>query len=159
MRRQRRKAMKNLAKLTCLTAVSALILLGACSPKPDADDVAASQASESAAMSITAAEAASQAVAEAMTSVDATGYVGKWIGPEGTAMTITPAGSEYEVVITNLDGPRTFTGTLEGDGIHITRDATPLVIHKGDGQATGMKWLADKHDCLVVAANEGFCKD
>ena len=137
--------MRNLAKLTSLTTVSALILLGACSPKPDADAVAASQASESAAMSIT--------------SVDATGYVGKWTGPEGTAMTITPAGSQYEVVITNLDGPRTFTGTLEGNGIHITRDATPLVIHKGDGQATGMKWLADKHDCLVVAANEGFCKD
>ncbi len=151
--------MTNLTKLALLPPVAAVVLLSACSPRPDADEVAASQTSESAAMSITAAEAASQAVAEAMTSVDATGYVGKWTGPEGTSMTITPAGSEYEVVITNLDGPRTFTGTLEGDGIHITRDATPLVIHKGDGQATGMKWLADKHDCLVVAANEGFCKD
>jgi hypothetical protein len=155
----RRKFMKTLAKLASLTTLSAVVLLSACSPKPDSDEVAASQASESAAMSITAAEAASQAVAEAMTSVDATGYVGKWTGPEGTSLTITPAGSEYEVVITNLDGPRTFTGTLEGDGVHITRDATPLVIHKGDGQATGMKWLADKKDCLVVAANEGFCKD
>lgn len=153
------KFMKNLAKFASLPPIAAVVLLSACSPKPDTDEVAASQASESAAMSITAAEAASQAVAEAMTSVDATGYVGKWTGPEGTSLTITPAGSGYEVVITNLDGPRTFTGTLEGDGVHITRDAAPLVIHKGDGQATGMKWLADKHDCLVVAANEGFCKD
>ena len=151
--------MKKFAKLTNLTAVAAVVLLSACSPKPGTDEIASSQASESAAMSITAAEAASQAVAEAMTSVDATGYVGKWIGPEGTALTITPAGSEYEVVITNLDGPRTFTGTLQGDGVHITRDAAPLVIHKGDGQATGMKWLADKKNCLVIAANEGFCKD
>ena len=151
--------MKPLAQIAALPTAAAFILLGACSPAPSADSVAASQASETAAMSITAAEAASQAVAEAMTSVDATGYVGKWTGPEGTALTITPVGSQYEVIITNLDGPRTFTGSLEGDGIHITRDATPLVIHKGDGQATGMKWLADKKDCLVVAANEGFCKD
>jgi hypothetical protein len=110
-------------------------------------------------MSITAAEAASQAVAGAIASVDATGYVGKWTGPEGTSLTVTPAGSAYEVIITNLDGPRTFTGTLEGDGIHVVRDTAPLVIHKGDGQATGMKWLAEKKDCLVVAANEGYCKD
>ncbi len=151
--------MKNFVKPVALITITAVVMLSACSPKPGADEVAASEASESAAMSITAAQAASQAVAEAMTSVDATGYVGKWTGPEGTSLTITPAGSEYEVVITNLDGPRTFTGTLEGDGIHITRDAAPLVIHKGDGQATGMKWLADKKDCLVVAANEGFCKD
>lgn len=151
--------MKYLAQMAALPTAAGLILLGACSPAPSADAIAASQTSESAAMSITAAEAASQAVAEAMTSIDATGYVGKWTGPEATAMTITPVGSQYEVVITNLDGPRTFTGSLEGDGIHITRDATPLVIHKGDGEATGMKWLADKKDCLVVAANEGFCKD
>jgi uncharacterized protein (DUF2147 family) len=153
------KIMKKITVLAILTAIGAMVLMAACTPKPSADDVAASQAAESAAMSVTAAQAASQAVAEAMTSVDATGYVGKWTGPEGTAMTITPAGSAYEVVITNLDGPRTFSGPLEGDGIHITRDGSPLVIHKGDGPATGMKWLADKHDCLVVAANEGFCKD
>ncbi|MFT4075143.1 MAG: hypothetical protein QM647_06385 [Asticcacaulis sp.] len=151
--------MKSHVVFTALAMIGCVVALGACSPKPGADDVAASEASESAAMSITAAEAASQAVAEAMTSVDATGYVGKWTGPEGTSLTVTPAGSDYEVVITNLDGPRTFTGTLQGDGIHITRDGAPLVIHKGDGEATGMKWLADKHDCLVVAANEGFCKD
>jgi hypothetical protein len=141
------------------TALAAVLAVSACSPKPSDEQVAASQASESAAMSITAAEAASQAVAGAMASVDATGYVGKWTGPEGTSLTVTPAGSAYEVIITNLDGPRTFTGTLEGDGIHIVRDAAPLVIHKGDGQATGMKWLAEKRDCLVVAANEGYCKD
>ncbi|MDV6329851.1 hypothetical protein [Asticcacaulis sp. 201] len=143
-------------------ALAASTLLAACTPKPSSDEVASSQSSESAAMSITAAEAAQHAVSSAMSSFDATGYVGKWTGPEGTSLTITPsgtpAGSEYEVVIQNLDGPRTFKGTLEGDGIHITRDGAPLVIHKGNGAATGMKWLAEKTDCLVVAANEGYCK-
>lgn len=62
------------------------------------------------------------------------------------------------MIIASLDGPTIFTGTLQGDGIHITRDGG-LVIHKGDGEATGMKWLADTHDCFVIAANEGFCKD
>ena len=77
--------MKNLAKLISLTTIAPVVLLSACTPKPGADQVAASQASESAAMSMTAAEAASQAVAEAMTSVDATGYVAlpgthtKWV--------------------------------------------------------------------------------
>jgi len=155
--------MKILNKSTGMMAVSLLLTAGmavsACSPKPDPAEVTASEASESAAMSATAADAASQAVAAAMSSVDATGYVGKWTGVEGTSLTITPKGSDYEVVITDLDGPRTFTGTLQGDGVHIVRDAAPLVIHKGSGDDTGMKWLAGKHDCLVVAANEGYCQD
>ena len=27
------------------------------------------------------------------------------------------------------------------------------------GKGTGMKWLADKHDCLVIKPGEGYCRD
>jgi hypothetical protein len=32
------------------------------------------------------------------------------------------------------------------------------VLRATDGAGTGMKWLADKTDCLVVAPGEGFCR-
>lgn len=87
-------------------------------------------------------------------------YAGRWMGVEGTFMTITPqTGNAYQVVITDLDGPKTYAGTLQADGLHIERNGTPLVIVPGDGEATGMKWLAEKSDCLVVAANEGYCRN
>ncbi len=139
-------------------------LLVGCSPSHDPEPVA-----ESPAASITAEEAAAMAAsiaashtemsANASVVTDTSGYVGKWTGVEGTALIITQADTGYTVVIRNLDGPRSFAGNLEADGIHIVRDKLPLVIHKGNGADTGMKWLADKHDCLVVMADEGYCRD
>ncbi len=87
------------------------------------------------------------------------GMAGKWTGPEGTSLNITPAGDGYDIVITNLDGPRTFHGRARGDGIAFDRDGKTLVIRRGSGADTGMKWLADKKTCLVVDANEGYCRD
>lgn len=89
----------------------------------------------------------------------APGFAGKWTGPEGTSLVITPDGNDYDVVITNLDGPRTFHGTAKGENITFLRDGKSLVIRRGSGADTGMKWLADKKDCLVVDANEGYCRD
>ena len=28
-----------------------------------------------------------------------------------------------------------------------------------DGEATGMKWLLDKQNCLTVRSGEGYCRD
>ena len=147
-------------KVTSFLAMAAVLALAACSPKPTPGEVTASQSSESAAMSMTAAEAASVAAMQADSSSSlGEVYTGKWTGPEGTSLTITPVGKAFDVVIQNLDGPRTFSGTLKDDGLHITRDTIPLVIHKGSGQETGMKWLADKSDCVIIAPNEGYCRD
>jgi hypothetical protein len=147
--------------MTYFPAISLMVmtaLLAGCSPSHDPAPVA-----ESPAASLTAEEAATMAASIAAsqteTSVDASGYAGKWTGVEGTSLTITPVTAGYEVVIRNLDGPRTYVGNMEADGIHIVRDKLPLVIHKGDGKDTGMKWLTDKHDCVVVMANEGYCRD
>lgn len=85
--------------------------------------------------------------------------LGQWDGPEGTSVRIDGAGGKYAVTIRNLDGPRTFQGRGEGDTILFERDGKALTIRRGDGAATGMKWLADKKNCLIVDAGEGYCRD
>ena len=86
-------------------------------------------------------------------------FTGKWTGPEGTSLAVTPQGAGYTVTVVNLDGPRDFTGTAQGDGIVFTRDGQVFTIRKGTGDDTGMKWLAGKKDCIVVATGEGYCHD
>ncbi len=130
---------------------ASLLALCACSPKPS-DDASATSVAEAVAISA-ASEDASSAVAS-----DVSAYVGKWTGPEGTSLTIAPSGDAYKVTVQNLDGPRDFTGKAVPEGIQFVRDGTPFVIHPGDGKATGMKWLVDKQNCLIVTTGEGYCR-
>jgi hypothetical protein len=89
----------------------------------------------------------------------ADGWVGSWRGPEGTSLLIEKQEVGYRLVITNLDGPREFHGVAAADVIEFERDGATLALHAGNGEATGMKWLAGKQDCLVVARGEGYCRD
>lgn len=86
-------------------------------------------------------------------------WMGKWNGPEGTYMDLSVRDDAYAVVIANLDGPITFEGQATPDGIAFLREGKTETIKAGDGAATGMKWLADKTDCLVINPGEGFCRD
>ncbi len=135
-------------------ALAFLALLVACSPKTASDPGRSSAAAESATVSA-ASEVASSNTASA---VDAIGFVGKWTGPEGTWLDIQPKGEGYRVTVSNLDGPRDFDATAAEGGIRFVRDGQTFVIHPGNGDATGMKWLAGKKDCLVVAPGEGYCR-
>ena len=85
--------------------------------------------------------------------------LGQWNGPEGTSLRIDGAGGKYAITVRNLDGPRTFQGRDEGGTLHFERDGKALTIRPGDGKATGMKWLVDKHHCVVIEAGEGYCRD
>lgn len=85
-------------------------------------------------------------------------WLGKWNGPEGTALTIAPTGAGYNVTIQNLDGPRVFPVSLKNDALVFTRDHVEERIRPGTGTETGMKWLADKKNCLVVKPGEGYCR-
>jgi len=149
-------------KFPTVLPVVAVAALAACSPR-DGGDHPSSYAGETPAMSMTAEEAASVSAefAAMEASTETSAFTGKWTGPEGTSLTITPqgVGGHYTVTVTNLDGPRTFQGEATADGIAFTRDGRTLTIHKGSGADTGMKWLADKNDCVVVDANEGYCRD
>ena len=93
------------------------------------------------------------------TPVPTDAWVGQWNGPEGTSLKVTGAHGTYDLVVTNLDGPRSFKGTADGDAIRFERDGKPQVLRATNGEGTGMKWLADKTECLVVAPGEGFCRE
>lgn len=104
-------------------------------------------------------ESAAPPDARSETAVPTDAWVGQWNGPEGTFLKIEGAHGAYDVTVRNLDGPRTFKGTADGDGIRFERDGQAVVLRATQGEGTGMKWLADKHDCLAVAPGEGWCRD
>lgn len=86
-------------------------------------------------------------------------WIGQWIGPEGTLLVLSKLGSDYDVKIQSLDGPNNYTGKAAGDHIEFERGGKIESIRAGDGADTGMKWLAEKKDCLVIQSGEGFCRD
>ena len=85
-------------------------------------------------------------------------WIGRWQGPEGSFLDISGGAGAYRVTVQNLDGPRSFDATASEDAIRFTRDGVTETIRAGSGADTGMKWLADKKDCLVVKAGEGYCR-
>jgi hypothetical protein len=87
-------------------------------------------------------------------------WPGTWNGPEGTYLKLTAKPeSGYEVVIKDLDVERSFEGVGSADEIHFTRDGRQERIRATDGAGTGMKWLADKSNCLTVKPGEGYCRE
>lgn len=85
-------------------------------------------------------------------------WVGQWNGPEGTYLRISGSKGRYEVTVRNLDGPRSFLGTAAENGIEFDRDGVKEALRATNGQGTGMKWLADKSECLMVRTGEGYCR-
>ncbi len=86
-------------------------------------------------------------------------WSGRWTGVEGNYLDITPVGKSYRVTIQSLDGLGTYEGKEDGGTILFTRDDIQETLRPGTGKETGMKWLLEKHDCLVVKNGEGYCRD
>ncbi|CAG2148584.1 hypothetical protein CUPL110328_17390 [Cupriavidus plantarum] len=86
-------------------------------------------------------------------------WLGKWTGPEGTYLELAGGHGKYDVTVQNLDGPRKFEGRYSDGGIAFERDGAREVIRATHGAETGMKWLADKKNCLTVRTGEGYCRD
>ncbi|MCR5870303.1 MULTISPECIES: hypothetical protein [unclassified Sphingomonas] len=91
-------------------------------------------------------------------------WIGKWVGVEGLVLEIAKGDEPGRYRITNswsLDegDTGTFDGRASEDGIVFRRGETRVELVAGDGDATGMKWLAGKKDCLIVAPGEGYCRD
>lgn len=90
---------------------------------------------------------------------------GKWIGPEGLVAVIKPRPGTplFDIdMVWGLDDDAkgTFTGTPVEHGIAITRNGKQEIIRPSTGEMTGMKWLADKKDCIVLVENEqAWCRD
>ncbi len=95
----------------------------------------------------------------ATTSITTDAWLGKWNGPEGTLLEISGGNGIYTLTIADLDGPKQYQGTSKDNQIIFERNGAPEIIQASNGADTGMKWLADKSNCLRVRAGEGWCRD
>ena len=86
-------------------------------------------------------------------------WTGRWNGPEGTYLEISKSGDTYKIQIKDLDKVQTYRGTATSDGISFGRNGKEETIRSGNGEQTGMKWLLDKKNCLVIRYGEGYCRD
>ncbi len=87
-------------------------------------------------------------------------WMGRWNGPEGTYLEVSAqADGKYLIAIMDLDNERQFEGAADGQGIAFVRDGQTEKVLATNGDATGMKWLAGKTDCLTVRVGEGYCRD
>ncbi|MES2676071.1 MAG: hypothetical protein V4660_17665 [Pseudomonadota bacterium] len=86
-------------------------------------------------------------------------WLGKWNGPEGTFIEISGGNGSYIITIQDLDGPKQYKGKNKDDQIIFDRNGITEIIEASNGADTGMKWLADKSNCLRVSLGEGWCRD
>jgi len=88
-------------------------------------------------------------------------WAGKWTGVEGMYVTITAAEpGKYKLDMqSDLDTKGTYDGSDSDGGITFKRGAETLTLAASTGDATGLKYLVGKKDCLKVKDGEGYCRD
>jgi hypothetical protein len=85
-------------------------------------------------------------------------WVGRWNGPEGTWLQVSREPEGYQLTIRDLDGATTFAATEYAGRLEFRRGGETQSLRPTDGAGTGMKWLQDKSECLVVRYGEGWCR-
>ena len=156
--------MKQIAPLVLALALSLAACNGA-PPSTTANSMTSAGATEPAADNIAVPTATpTPAAAPAPTALPATAhtvrdYAGRWIGVEGTYLNVTPTGpstASLEMQY-DLDNKGTYPASVTTEGLRFTRNGETL-LRPSDGDATGLKWLAGKRDCLTVKSGEGYCR-
>ena len=140
--------------------------LAACNPADQAAQDTGNAVEATGATVANAVEDTANSVGEAVTNVaaptDRDAWVGKWTGVEGTMLTIAkgdgPGRYKLDMQYT-LDDKGSFEGTGTDEGIAFRRPDGAQVLRATDGDATGLKYLAGKKDCLTVKTGEGYCRD
>lgn len=149
--------MKQSAPLALAIALSLAACNGA-PPSTTANSMTSAGATEPAADNI-AAPAATPRPAPS-TATASRDYAGRWIGVEGTYLNVTPTGpntASLEMQY-DLDNKGTYPAIVTPEGLRFTRNGETLLLRPSDGDATGLKWLAGKRDCLTVKSGEGYCR-
>lgn len=133
--------------------LAALLLIAACA-KPAPENVAAGNIADPDITEVTD----DSGGAEGPTAV--ADWNGKWIGVEGLVLVIAPGATAdtRKLKITLMDGTNDYVGKVDDDQIEFMRDGKMETIHAGTGAETGLKYLADKDDCLIIKPGEGFCR-
>lgn len=142
-----------------LALLAAAATLAACSgpaPQAPANDAAVTSAgaTEPAADNIAAPAPAETAKGEG-------DYLGFWRGVEGTYLKVSrrdEGGVTMEMQY-DLDNKVTLPGSVTAEGLRFTRNGVAEIARPSDGEATQLKWLLDKKDCLTVKPGEGYCRD
>lgn len=93
-------------------------------------------------------------------------WLGEWRGVEGLHLSVDKdaakgAGHYILVMRFGLDDKDSgiFDGKAVGDTIQFTRAGKVMTLRATDGEATGLKWLAGKKECLTVQDGEGYCQN
>ena len=151
-----------------LALVLAVAALAACSDRqPSADTTAPADASatttpaEPAPASSDANPVPVAPAAPSDTAKVEADYLGRWTGVEGMYLVVAskPGGGVTLDMQWDLDNKGTFDGSVTAEGLRFTRnDVAETAVHSS-GDATGLKNLAGKQDCLTVKPGEGYCRD
>lgn len=107
------------------------------------------------------AENAATPAQTATTAKTEAGYLGRWKGVEGMFLDVKPKAGGG-VAIENqwdLDHKGNADGSVTAEGLRWLRDGAAVTAVASDGDATGLKYLAGKKDCLTVKPGEGYCRD
>lgn len=88
-------------------------------------------------------------------------YVGRWTGVEGMVLVVAPkpGGGVRLDMQWDLDHTGTFDGSVTAEGLRFMREGVAETAVRTNGDATGLKYLAGKTDCLTVKPGEGYCRD
>lgn len=150
-----------------IVLVLAALSLAACSDRPPAADASTPAQGSTAADGAPAAPAPLPPAAHdtspstaGMAKVEAD-YLGRWVGVEGMYLLVAPkpGGGVTLEMQWDLDNKGTFDGSVTAEGLRFMRNgAAESAVHT-DGDATGLKHLAGKQDCLTVKPGEGYCRD
>lgn len=135
--------------MTKLALVAAPLLLSACAqPAPDPSP------------SATPSERSGPVAAPRDAPAGVEHYLGRWIGVEGMYLNVArrDAGGVTLDMQWDLDHRGTFEGSVTAEGLRFMRDGVAETAVPGDGDATGLKWLAGKKNCLIVKDGEGYCR-
>lgn len=152
-----------------LALVLSVAALAACSDRQSPADTAAPAEARAAeatsAMPAATVDDTSTAPAEPTTPADTAkveaDYLGRWMGVEGMYLVVgsKPGGGVTLDMQWDLDNKGMFDGSVTAEGLRFMRnDVAETAVHT-DGDATGLKYLAGKQDCLTVKPGEGYCRD
>lgn len=88
-------------------------------------------------------------------------YLGRWTGVEGMYLVVAakPGGGVTLDMQWDLDHKGKFDGSVTAEGLRFMREGVAETAVHSDGNATGLKYLAGKKDCLTVKPGEGYCRD
>ncbi len=150
-------------------------LLAACSSQPanesqanvanenTVEEVMPSEGAATGEEAITNAAVGNAAVNPADTAKLERDYLGRWVGVEGMILNVAakPGGGVTMDMRWGLDDDMAgkFDGSVTAEGLRFMRNGVAETAVHTDGDATGLKWLAGKKDCLTVKPGEGYCRD